>query len=300
MRKFAAAMLGTQLVEQWPDAVLLTDARGTIEYVNPAFERLTGYRASEVLGHTPAVVKSGKHDARFYRRLWSQLRAGRVFRGVFLNRRKNGELFHEEELIRPLRASDGRITHFLCAGRDVSAFMRELGRLERLATHDPLTGLPNRNLYADRLAQALRNAERRGEPLVVAMFDLDDFKRINTHHGHSAGDAVLKAVARRTRRCMRAIDTVARVGGDEFALVLPVAGARRSAATVLEKVRAANAVPVRYGRLRIPMSISIGATLYPRHGRTAAALRKRADVAMYLAKRAGGNCYRFSNYDSGS
>jgi diguanylate cyclase (GGDEF)-like protein/PAS domain S-box-containing protein len=293
VRKPAAAAFGAALVEQWPDALLITDAKGVIEYVNPAYERLTGYRAREVLGRTPAVVKSGKHDAAFYRRLWSRLRRGRAFRGVFVNRRKNGELFHEEELIRPLRGPNGRITHFLCAGRDVSALMHELERLEHLATHDPLTGLPNRSLYADRLAQALRAAERRGEALVVAMFDLDDFKRINTHHGHPAGDAVLQAVARRTRRCMRAIDTVARVGGDEFALVLPVAGAR-SAATVLEKVRAANATAVRYGRLRIPMSISIGASLYPRDGRSPGLLRRGADAAMYLAKRAGGNRYRFA------
>src|SRR5690349_13628576 len=105
MRKSVASALSAVLVEQWPDAVLLTDAKGVIEYVNPAFERLTGYRAREVLGRTPAIVKSGKHDARFYRRLWSHLRRGRGFRGVFLNRRKNGELFHEEELIRPLRGA---------------------------------------------------------------------------------------------------------------------------------------------------------------------------------------------------
>lgn len=290
----AAAAFGAALAEQWPDALVVTDAKGVIEYVNPAFEHLTGYRAREVLGGTPAIVKSGKHDAAFYRRLWSRLRRGRPFRGVFINRRKNGELFHEEEIIRPLRDAQGRVSHFLCAGRDVSALMHELGRLERLATHDPLTGLPNRTLYADRLAQALRQAARQGESLVVALLDLDDFKRINTGHGHLAGDAVLRAVARRTRGCMRAIDTVARVGGDEFALVLPVARARRSAATVLEKVRAANAAPVRYGRSRIPMSISIGASLYPRDGRTAAALTRRADAALYRAKRAGGNRYRFA------
>ena len=287
-------MLSAALVEQWPDAVLLTDAKGVIEYVNPAFERLTGYRAREVLGRTPAIVKSGKHDARFYRRLWSRLRRGRPYRGVFVNRRKNGELFHEEELIRPLRGPDGRITHFLCAGRDVSALMHEFERLEHLATHDPLTGLTNRALYADRLVQALSQAERRREAVAIAFIDLDDFKRVNTRYGHLGGDAVLKAVARRTRRCLRAIDTVARIGGDEFALVLPAVRTRGAAAGVLEKVRAANAAAVRYGRVRIPMSVSIGASLYPRDGRSAAALRKRADAALYRAKRAGGNRYRFA------
>src|SRR5579859_4070415 len=236
------------LARQWPDALLVTDAKGVIEYVNPAFERLTGYRSAEVLGRTPALLKSGRHDSAFYRRLWSHLRRGKPYRGIFTNRRKDGALFHEEELIRPLRGPSGRITHFLCAGRDVGALVREMQKLQRLATHDALTGLPNRTLYTDRLALALRQAERRAERAVVVMLDLDDFKRINTRFGHLAGDAVLKAVARRTVGSVRAIDTVARIGGDEIALVLPGVRSRRSAASLLEKIRAANDAAVRYGR----------------------------------------------------
>jgi diguanylate cyclase (GGDEF)-like protein len=167
-------------------------------------------------------------------------------------------------------------------------------KLQRLATHDPLTGLPNRALFADRLGQALRQAERRGEQVVVAMLDLDDFKRINTRHGHLAGDAVLKAVARRTQRCVRAIDTVARVGGDEFALVLPAVRSPAAAAGVLDKIRAANAAAVRYGSRTLAMSVSIGASFYPREGRSEVLLRKRADRAMYAAKAAGGNCWRLA------
>ena len=294
MRKSATAAYGRSLLEHWPDAVLLTDANGVIEYVNPSFERLTGYRAREVIGLTPAVLKSGRQDERFYRRLWSRLRSGRPFRGVFVNRRKNGELFYEEELIRPLRGARGRITHYLCAGRDVSALMRKLDRFKRLATHDPLTGLTNRTLYADRLAQALRLAVRRREVMAIALLDLDDFKRINTRHGHLAGDAVLQAVARRTRRSLRAMDTVARIGGDEFALVLPAVQSRAAAAKVLEKVRRANARPVRYAKARIPVSVSIGASSYPQDGRTEIKLRRRADAALYRAKRAGGNRWYFA------
>ena len=282
------------LVAEWPDAVMLTSRRGVIEYVNPAFERLTGYRSDEVLGRTPAVLKSGRHDGRFYRRLWARLREGKPFRGVFLNRRKNGALFHEEEMIRPLRGPDGEIAHFLSAGRDVSGRMRELQKLQRLATHDALTGLPNRTLFADRLGQALRQAQRRGEGVVVALLDLDAFKRINTRYGHLAGDAVLKAVSERTLRCVRAIDTVARVGGDEFALLLPAMRSSEHAAKVLEKIRAANAVVVRYGRARIPVSVSIGASLYSSDGRSETVLRKRADAAMFAAKGAGGNGWRFA------
>jgi len=281
------------LVEQWPDALLLTDAGGRIQYVNHAFETLTGYRRREVIGRTPALLRSGRHGARFYRGMWARLRRGQAFRAVFVNRRKNGALFHEEETIRPVRGPDGRIAYFLSAGRDVSAQVRREEHLAHLATHDPLTRLPNRALFADRLGQALRHAQRRREALVVAIIDLDDFKRINTRHGHLAGDAVLRAVAQRTLRCLRAADTVARIGGDEFGLVLaavpPGAGAG-----VLEKIRATNARRVRYGRRHIPVTVSIGASLFPRHGRGELALRRRADAALYAAKEAGGNRWRFA------
>ncbi len=294
MRKRAAAAFAGWFAREWPDALLVTDARGVIEYVNPAFERLTGYKSAEVLGRTPALLKSGRQDSAFYRRLWLRLRHGQPYRGIFVNRRKDGALFHEEELIRPLRGPNGRITHFLCAGRDVSAFVREMQKLRQLATHDPLTALPNRTLYGDRLGQALREAERRGERVVVAMLDLDDFKRINTRYGHLAGDAVLKSVARRTQRSGRAIDTVARIGGDELALVLPGVRSQRAAAKVLGKICAANAATVRYGHTRIPVSVSIGASIYPLDGRRDVVLRRRADDAMFAAKMAGGNRWRFA------
>ncbi len=280
------------VVEQWPDAVMLTDRGGVIRYVNAAFEKLTGYRRAEVLGRSPALLKSGRHDAAFYRRMWSTLRRGRAFRGVFVNRRKGGGLFHEEETIRPLRGPDGRVAYFVSAGRDVSARMLQIEQLRHCATHDPLTALPNRALFADRLARTLHEARRRGEGAVVAMMDIDGFKRANTRFGHLAGDAVLQAVARRTLRCLRAIDTVARIGGDEFALVLPGMRSRSAARKVLEKIRAANAIAVRHGRARVAVTVSIGAVLYPRNARREITLRKRADAELYAAKAAGGNRVR--------
>jgi diguanylate cyclase (GGDEF)-like protein/PAS domain S-box-containing protein len=289
MRNSTAAAI----MEEWPDVLIVTDARGRIAYVNRAFEALTGYRRAEVLGRTPALLKSGLHDAAFYRRLWRRLRRGQAYRGIFVNRGKDGRLFHEEEIIRPLRGPDGRLAGFLCAGRDVGALVREMQELRTAATHDPLTGLPNVALFADRLAQALRESERRREGLVVALLDLDDFKRINTRYGHLGGDAVLKAVARRTRRAIRAIDTVARVGGDELALVLPGVRSKAAAGGLLEKIRVANARAVPFGRRRIPVSVSIGAVIHPTRARTPKALRKLSDAAMYAAKAAGGDCWRF-------
>lgn len=282
------------VMEQWPDAIVLTDAAGRIEYVNRAFETLTGYRRREVMGRNPSMLQAGRRDRAFYGRMWRELHKGRDYRAVFINRRKDGSVFHEEEAIRPLRGPDGRVAYFVSAGRDVSARVREMERLQHSATHDPLTDLPNRALFEDRLGQALHQARRRREGVAVAMLDLDAFKSINTRFGHPAGDAVLRAVARRTLRSVRAIDTVARIGGDELALVLPAMASREACASVLEKVRAANARAVRHGRRNVPVTISLGASLYPRDGRCEKALRQRADRALYRAKAGGGNRVRLA------
>jgi len=276
-----------------PDAVMITDADGVIEYVNPAFEALTGRPRKELIGRTPAILRSGMQHARFYRRLWRQLRAGRTFRGVFLNRRKNGRLFFEEEVIRPVLDEAGRVQHFACSGRDVTRQMRDFDRFKHAATHDSLTDLPNRSLFLDRLTQAVRQAARRGESAAVAIMDIDGFREANNRYGHLAGDAVLQAIARRTTACVREVDTVARIGGDEFAVVLGNVN-RRAAQAVVKKILAANSTPLRLGRRRIPVSLSVGVCMYPRGGRTEKALRSRADAAMYVAKRAGGNRCRFA------
>jgi diguanylate cyclase (GGDEF)-like protein/PAS domain S-box-containing protein len=280
-------------VEQNPDAVLITDERGVIEYVNPAFESLTGYARAEAVGRTPAILKSGIQDAEFYRGLWRSILAGKSFHEVFVDRRKSGELFHAENLIWPVFNRYERITNFVCETRDVTERVRRFDVLAHAASHDPLTDLPNRTLFLDRLEQALHQAARRNEGLAVAILDIDLFRETNNRFGHMAGDAVLQAVASRSTGCVRAADTVARIGGDELAFVLSSADELAGASAVCEKVRAAAAVPVRFDNQLISVSVSIGACVYPRDAGDAEALRKRADEAMYAAKRAGGNCVRF-------
>jgi diguanylate cyclase (GGDEF)-like protein/PAS domain S-box-containing protein len=270
--------------EHCPDAVVLTDREGRIEYVNAAFERMTGYPSRELVGHRPAKLKSGTHEADFYRALWAALLAGQEFRAVFTNRRKNGEIYYEEKIIRPLGSG------FVSFGRDVTERSQELQRLAHAATHDSLTGLPNRSLFLDRLGQALREAQRRREPFTVAVLDLDRFRDANNRHGHLAGDAALQAVASRTRACVRDVDTVARIGGDEFGLILVGAGAT-AARGVLEKIVAANAVAVSFKDHELPVTVSVGACTYPDGASDELELRERADLRMYEAKRAGGNRY---------
>ena len=269
-------------LEQCPDGVLATDREGRIEYVNPAYERLTGYESRELVGRTPALLKSGMHEADFYRRLWAALLAGEEFRAVFCNRRKGGEVYYEDKIIRPVEGG------FVSFGRDVTARSLELEKLAYAATHDSLTGLPNRSLFADRLEQALRHADRRGEALTVAIMDVDRFRDTNNRYGHLAGDAVLQAIAQRTLACVRGSDTVARIGGDEFALVLVDAGGP-AAAPVLEKIVVANAEPVELDGRALPVSVSIGACGFPGEAASALELHRLADLRMYEAKRAGGN-----------
>jgi diguanylate cyclase (GGDEF)-like protein/PAS domain S-box-containing protein len=270
--------------EQCPDAVIVTDREGRIEYVNAACERVTGFAREELVGHTPALLKSGLHEADFYRSLWRTLQAGEEFRAIFSNRRKNGELYYEEKIIRPFR------DNFLSFGRDVTERARELEKLAHAATHDSLTNLPNRSLFLDRLGQALRHAARRREEFAVVMMDIDRFRETNNRFGHLAGDAVLQAVAERTRSCLRDADTVARIGGDEFALILS-GTSPADAGRVLEKIVAANAVPVAFESNGLAVGVSVGAASYPGDGGDEVELRKQADLRMYEAKRAGGSRY---------
>jgi diguanylate cyclase (GGDEF)-like protein/PAS domain S-box-containing protein len=269
-------------LEQCPDGVLATDLQGRIEYVNPAYERLSGYASGELVGRTPALLKSGAHEADFYRRLWSALLAGEEFRAVFCNRRKGGEIFYEDKIIRPIEGG------FVAYGRDVTARSLEIEKLAYAATHDSLTGLPNRSLFQDRLQQALSHAARRKEELTVAIMDIDRFRDTNNRFGHLAGDAVLQAVAQRTLGCVRSSDTVARIGGDELALLL-VDAVGPAAGRVLQEIVEANAVPVRFDSRELPVSVSIGACAFPREATTALELHKLADRRMYEAKHAGGH-----------
>lgn len=279
-------------VEQCPDAVLVTDTAGRIVYANAVFERMTGYAEEELVGRTPALLKSGMHEADFYRALWAALLAGREFRALFANRKKSGEPYFEDKIIRPLFDADGKATHYVAFGRDATDRAREFERLAHAATHDSLTDLPNRSLFLDRLGQALHHAARRQEELTLAIMDIDRFRDTNNQYGHLAGDAVLQAVAARTRGCVRSADTVARIGGDEIALIL-LDAAEGQAAPVLAKIVAANAAPLRYDGLELRATVSVGATGYPRDALEADVLRKQADQAMYAAKAAGGNRYCF-------
>jgi diguanylate cyclase (GGDEF)-like protein/PAS domain S-box-containing protein len=281
-------------LEQSTESSFITDINGVIEYVNAAFETLTGYARTEAIGRTPSILKSASQSAGTFRRLWDTLHAAEEFRGILVNRKKNGDLFREEKVIRPLFDATGQMTHFLSEGRDVNKRARDFEKLAYAATHDSLTGLPNRQVFFDRLGQAMRHSARSGKPFAVAIVDVDRFKAVNDTFGHAIGDAVLCAVASRLVRCVRDADTVARLGGDEFAVLLLDTADGPRMASVLQHVVDAFVTPIPVALASVPVTISLGASLFPADADRADALMKCADEEMYRAKRAGGSASRMS------
>ena len=280
-------------VEQTADAVVITDRHGIVQYVNPAYEQVTGYSRQEVLGKNASVVKSGEHGKSFYEEMWRTILAGQVFRGTMVNRRKDGSLYYEEKTISPLKEAGGDIVRFVSTGKDITQRLQSEERLRHLAHHDPLTGLPNRVLLQDRLKQAMLEADR-SERLVAALFlDLDRFKTINDTLGHQVGDALLKAVADRLATCLRVGDTVSRLGGDEFTVILANVAHVDDITRVAQKILDQFISPFRVGGRDLFVSASIGITLYPLDEKEPENLLKNADVAMYHAKEIGGNVFQF-------
>jgi len=275
------------------DAIAITDTEGQIIYVNPAFESLTGYSKDELLGRTHAILKADIHEEKFYAQMWEALHANQTFHGQFVNRRKNGTLFYEDKIIRPYRDACGKTTHFIASGRDVSERVKIMRRLEHFANYDGLTGLPNRNLFLDRLQQAQAHALRSNGGFALMLLDVDRFKTINDTFGHAVGDAVLQTAASRLKQCLREEDTVARLGGDEFSLILEKIALRQDVKKVLEKITALLREPLIVDGHEISLRASIGIAFYPEHGEDGHTLLRHADSAMYGVKTKGGNNYLF-------
>ncbi len=412
MRKLSSA------IEQTADSVMITNRDGVIEYVNPAFELITGYASAEALGRKPSLMKSGQHDDAFYRDLWGAVLHGESYRGVFTNRRKDESLYYEEKTITPLRDTHGEITHFVSTGKDISerihaealvraseehlrtiidtepeciklldrdgqlidmnaaglamiqadslaqvagkplhrlilpeyrkAFQaltqsvlqgnkgmlafeieglkgarrwlethavpmttrggeivllgvtrditdrkRAEDRLVYLAHHDELTGLANRTLFNDRLQQAMIEAERHGRLVAAVFMDLDRFKNVNDTLGHGAGDQLLKAVAERLLGAVRRGDSVARLSGDEFTIVLSDMAHTDDAARVAQKILDIFTLPFHIDGRDLFIGASLGITIFPSDTRDLETMLSNADIAMYRAKEAGRNNYQF-------
>lgn len=270
------------------EGIAVTDADSRIQLVNRAFTETTGYSAEEVIGRTPAVLKSGKHDEAFYSEFWRALSESGEWRGELWNKRKNGTIYAEWLTVSAVRNRLGVVEHYVAMFSDITERKKQEEIITFQAFHDALTGLPNRILFLDRLEQMLVQGTRSGARTAAVMFlDLDRFKQINDTLGHEAGDQCLKEVARRLRQCVRASDTVARMGGDEFTILLPEIAEKGDVRMVAQKILDTMKTPLLLAGQEVIITTSIGISLFPRDGRDGETLLKHADAAMYRVKGGG-------------
>jgi diguanylate cyclase (GGDEF)-like protein/PAS domain S-box-containing protein len=280
------------------ESLMITDAYGVILRVNKAFTETTGYSTQELVGQTPRLLKSGRHNAEFYRAMWETLRSAGKWQGEIWDRRKNGEIYPKWLSISAVKGDDGVVTHYVGSHIDITERKASEEKIQHLAFYDHLTDLPNRLLLMDRLKQALASNARIGRTGSLLFIDLDNFKNLNDTLGHDMGDLLLKQVTQRLESCIREGDTVARLGGDEFVVMLvdlsvqPIEAAAQTEA-IGEKILAALNQPYQLGSFVHRCTASIGATLFKDHQQETDELMKQVDIAMYQAKKAGRNALRF-------
>ena len=286
--------IGAAIMDNIRDAVIITDLASKILAVNPAFTEITGYTEAEVLGENPRLLRSGRHDQAFYQDMWTSLRETGQWRGGIWNRRKDGGIYPELLTISTVRNEQGEPVYCLGVATDLSQLRRDEERFQQLVHYDPLTGLPNRLLLEARLQHTLERASREGNKAAVLVIDLDQFKVINDSHGHAAGDALLIAVIHRLRSRLRQADTLSRLAGDQFVLVLESLHEYQEAEIMAGSIQAAMEEPfILPDGGKAYVRASVGISVYPQDGATAQALLIGADAAVHRAKQLGGKqfCY---------
>lgn len=280
------------------EAIMITDPDQRIIRVNKAFETTTGYSAKEVIGHTPHMLSSGKHDQAFYDAMWQQIDGAGYWEGDVWDKRKNGDLYPKSLTITAVRDSGDQVSHYVGVFSDISHRKLAEEEIYSLAFYDTLTKLPNRRLMLDRFNLALAASERSGIYGAVLFLDLDKFKTLNDTLGHGYGDMLLVQVALRIKACVREIDTVARMGGDEFVVLIEevgtdAAGASQKAALIAEKIRSELSKSYFIEGQEQHSTPSIGICIYLGHNESVDELLKHADLAMYQAKESGRNTVCF-------
>jgi diguanylate cyclase (GGDEF)-like protein/PAS domain S-box-containing protein len=297
-RDQANLRLAAKVFDNSPQAILITDAAARIVAVNPAFTEITGYSAGEALGEKPGKFSSGRHDKGFYEAMWASLLRDGKWAGELWDRKKSGAVYPKWLTINAVNDPEsGVVTHYVGIFSDITEQKENEARIERLAYHDPLTGLPNRYSLHAHLAQSLADARRNGTELAVMFIDLDRFKTINDSLGHDVGDQLLVAMATRIRAVLRESDTVARLGGDEFVVVAAGIAGPPDAAHVAEKIIDEVGATLVLAGHALHVSPSIGISMFPADGHDADSLMKHADGAMYYVKQHGRNSFHFFTAD---
>ena len=287
--------LHTTAFDNSHEGITLTNARGEILDVNPAFTRITGYERSEVIGRNPRVLKSGRHDQAFYSAMWKSILEKGTWRGEIWNRSKFGDIYPELLSISAVHDVEGQLTNYVAVFSDISRLKEQEKQLVQMAYFDALTGLPNRSLLADRIVQASAQTRRNGTLMAVCYLDLDGFKPINDTWGHDVGDQLLIEVANRFKETLRAGDTVARLGGDEFVLLMLGLANTAECEQAVQRMLHAVSNPLLVAPQPVMLSASIGVAIFPLDDGDADTLLRHADQAMYRAKQSGKN--RFNVFD---
>jgi diguanylate cyclase (GGDEF)-like protein/PAS domain S-box-containing protein len=284
--------LAAKVFSSSQEGIMITNAQQRIVDVNTAFTRITGYRREEVLGQKPSILSSDRQPPRFYRKMWRTLNDTGTWQGEVWNRRKSGEVYAEILSIDTVKDSAGVVQHYIAIFTDISHIKEHQRELDRIAHYDALTGLPNRRLFDDRLSMELERARRQKEAVAVCFLDLDGFKAVNDTYGHEVGDRLLSVLGERLRLALRAHDSVARMGGDEFVLLLaqlPRDNPRPMASEIIDRVLRAVEQPVTLSDRPIAVSASVGVAVFPEIDLPADQLLRYADRAMYKAKQQGRN-----------
>ncbi|WP_157738632.1 EAL domain-containing protein [Labrenzia sp. VG12] len=280
------------------EGIIIADPNGVIVDVNEAFTEITGYDRHEVLGKNARMLKSGRHNKAFYKDMWRALQDEGAWRGEIWNKTKDGRVYPEILTISAVQGADGKTANFVGLFSDISAIKDHEQELEHLAQYDKLTGLPNRALLADRLNQAMARAKRHDHHIAVVFIDLDGFKTVNDTLGHAAGDSLLVATSRRLKSMLRSEDTLARIGGDEFVAIITDLNDPMDCIGTLDRLKTAAAAPFDIDDHAVKVTASAGVTFFPQtQAIDADQLERQADQAMYEAKLAGRNQYRFFNPD---
>ena len=290
--RLAATMFNTHA------GILITETDGTIIRVNPAFEKMTGYSSQELIGQNPSFLQSGKQDKNFYANMWREIAENGMWQGELWNKHKSGTLYAEWLTLTAVKNESGEVTHYVGTTQDVTTRKQAESKIEYRAYHDDLTDLANRRLLHDRLHQNISTCKRDNTFGAVLLLDLDRFKDLNDSLGHSAGDEILRLVATRLKSLMREEDTIARMGGDEFVVILPSVDSDISTVglkvqAIAEKIRLSLSQPYQLNEESCYLNVSIGISLFPDNADNIDDILKHADTALYRAKAQGRNTVCF-------
>ncbi|GLO60687.1 hypothetical protein MACH09_11950 [Vibrio sp. MACH09] len=275
------------------EGIMITNSAGQIVEVNETFSQITGYSRDEVIGKNPRLLSSGKHNAQFYREMWGALLDERQWTGEIWNSKKSGEVYAVLATISAVSDAHDNTKNYVSLFIDITPMKQHQQQLEHIALYDPLTSLPNRVLLAERLSCSMEDSQQLGLSVAVAYLDLDGFKKINDCYGHDVGDELLIKLSQNMDRSLREGDTLARIGGDEFVVVMGEIEKVADCELVLQRLLQAAMRPINIDGHRLQVSTSIGVTLYPQDGVDADLLMRHADQAMYVAKQTGKNRYHF-------